>query len=105
MASFLDRLLGRREPSSAAMARERLKLVLVTDRSNLSPEALTQMQAEIIEVIKRYISIDETHVNISYEQRNRKNYLVADVALTRDQMYRLPDQDADEESGDEPSAG
>jgi hypothetical protein len=40
-------------------------------------------------------------VNINYEQRNRKNYLVADIALTRDRMYKLPAADEDEESGEE----
>jgi cell division topological specificity factor len=84
MASFLERLLGRREPSSAEMARERLKLVLVTDRSDIAPEKLEQMQAEIIQVIKRYLKIDEAQVHIKLEQRARENYLVADIPLVRD---------------------
>lgn len=90
MSTFLERLLGRKEPTSAALARERLKLVLVADRSNLSPDTLSKMQAEIIEVIKKYVQIDDSHVNISFEQRNRNNYLVADVALTRDRSYQSP---------------
>ncbi len=84
MASLLERLLGRREPTSAEVARERLKLVLVTDRSELSPEKLEQMQAEIIGVIRRYLQIDEHQVHIKLEQRERSNYLVADIPLVRD---------------------
>lgn len=84
MASFLERLLGRREPTSAEIARERLKLVLVTDRSDLSPEKLAQMQTEIIDVIRRYLQIDEQQVHIKLEQRERSNYLVADIPLARD---------------------
>ena len=45
MSSLFERLKGRREPTSAEIAKERLKLVLVTDRSNLSPEKLGEMQA------------------------------------------------------------
>jgi cell division topological specificity factor len=88
MASFFERLMGRREPSSAASARERLKLVLVTDRSDLSPEKLEQMQAEIIQVIKTYLQIEETHVNIKLEHRERKTYLVADIPLARDHAQK-----------------
>ncbi len=87
MASFLDRLLGRKEPSSAQIAKERLKLVLVTDRSNLPPDKLEAMQAEIISVIKRYIQIDELQVQIKIEQRDRQHYLVADIPLQRHRDY------------------
>jgi cell division topological specificity factor len=83
MSSFLERLKGRKEPSSAEIAKERLKLVLVADRSNLSPEKLAEMQTEIIEVIKRYIPLDAMDVEIKFEQRDRKNYLVADIPLQR----------------------
>lgn len=94
MASFLDRLLGRKGPSSADMARERLKLVLVTDRSDLSPDKLEQMQGEIIDVIRRYLQIEEAEVNIKLEHRERKTYLVADIPLQRDHVYSLPEADA-----------
>lgn len=87
MTTLFDRLRGRKEPSSAAIAKERLQLVLVTDRSNLSPEKLHEMQAEIIAVIKRYIPIDEMQVQISIEQRERKHYLVADIPLSRSPDY------------------
>lgn len=83
MSSFWERLLGRRDETSAEAARERLKLVLVTDRSELSPEKLAQMQAEIIDVIKRYLNIDDADVKIKLEQRARENYLVADIPLVR----------------------
>jgi cell division topological specificity factor len=88
MSSLIERLKGRREPTSAEIAKERLKLVLVTDRSNLSPEKLEEMQAEIIQVIKRYIPIDDGDVQIKLEQRDRKNYLVADIPLFRDHAYQ-----------------
>lgn len=113
MASLFDRFMGRKEPSSAEIAKERLKLVLVTDRSNLSPEKLGEMQAEIIGVIKRYLNIDDTDVQIKYEQRDRKNYLVADISLSRDHNYAAleapaPDAVVDDvawEDAPEPPAG
>ncbi len=92
MASFLERLLGRREPRSAEVARERLKLVLVTDRSDLTPDKLEEMQGEIIQVIRRYLQIDEHQVHIKLEQRERKNYLVADIPLARDHGPYIPEE-------------
>ena len=92
MASLFERFIGRKEPSSAEVAKERLKLVLVTDRSNLSPIKLAEMQAEIIEVIKRYIPIDDTEVQIKFEQRDRESYLVADIPLHRERAYEALDE-------------
>jgi len=87
MSSFWDRLRGRQEPTSADAARDRLKLVLVSDRSDISPEKLAQLQAEIIDVIKRYLDVDDANVHIKLEQRARENYLVADIPLARDTSY------------------
>ncbi len=88
MTSILERIKGRREPTSAEIAKERLKLVLVSDRSDLSPEKLQELQTELISVIKRYVHIDEMEVEIKFEQRDRKNYLVADIPLQRDHRYQ-----------------
>jgi cell division topological specificity factor len=103
--------MGRKEPTSAEIAKERLKLVLVTDRSNLSPERLTQMQAEIIQVIKRYIHINEMEVQIKIEQRDRKHYMVADIPLHREHAYEamdgsdlLPEADVRRPASPEPAA-
>lgn len=95
MTSLLERIKGRREPTSAEIAKERLKLVLVSDRSDLSPEKLQELQTELINVIKRYVHIDEMEVEIKFEQRDRKNYLVADIPLQRDHRYTAVAEDSD----------
>ncbi len=102
MTSILDRILGRKGPSSADVARERLKFVLVTDRSDLSPDKLEEMQNEIIDVIRRYVRIDEGQVKIKLEQRERENYLVADIPLARNQGsgYQAPGSEKPAESTD-----
>ena len=81
MSSVFDRLLGRRNRGSGSTAKERLQLVLVTDRSNLPPEKMQQMKDEIIAVISKYISISPDKVKIDIEQRQRDNWLVADIPL------------------------
>ncbi|HLY27771.1 MAG TPA: cell division topological specificity factor MinE, partial [Aggregatilineales bacterium] len=67
-----------------ATAKQRLQLVLITDRSNLSPEKLQQMKDEIIAVISKYVSISPDKVAINVEQRERDSWLVADIPLLRD---------------------
>ena len=51
-------------PSSKETAKERLHLVLMQDRANVSADFLDLMRQEIIEVIKKYIDIDEKAIDV-----------------------------------------
>ena len=50
--------------SSKDTAKERLHLVLMQDRANVSADFLDLMRKEIIEVIKKYIDIDEKAMDV-----------------------------------------
>ena len=78
---FLDRLLGRSEPSSRDIAKERLQLVLVHDRTKISPAMLDKMKDELITVISRYVEIDPDGVEVTFTQSKRENRLVADIPV------------------------
>lgn len=82
MTSFMERFMGKNKPKPAESAKERLKFVLMTDRTSLSPEELRLMQEEILTVIRKYCRIKEEDVDLKFEQRERENYLVADIPLT-----------------------
>jgi cell division topological specificity factor len=51
MANFFERLLGRNPASSANAAKERLQLVLIHDRTDISQAVMDQIKDEIIAVI------------------------------------------------------
>jgi cell division topological specificity factor len=59
----LGRLFGRSK-SSKDVAKERLKLVLIHDRANVSPQFLEMLKSEIIKVITNYMDIDESALEI-----------------------------------------
>ena len=80
MLNILDRLLGR-EPKSANLAKERLKLVLVHDRMDISPGVLELLKDDLIAAISRHIDIDPAAVRIEMAQEGREQRLVADIPL------------------------
>lgn len=51
-----------KQPSQ--IAKERLQLVLIHDRANVSSEFLEMVKGEIIKVIKNYMDVDETALEI-----------------------------------------
>ena len=50
-------------------AKERLHLVLMQDRANVSADFLEMMKMEIVDVIKKYIDVDETDMDVKLENR------------------------------------
>ena len=52
------------QESSKDAAKERLHLVLMQDRANVSADFLELMKQEIIEVIKKYIEVDEKEIDV-----------------------------------------
>jgi cell division topological specificity factor len=80
MTSFIDRIL-QREPKSASRAKERLKLVLIHDRTDLTASELDILKDELIEVISRRVEIDPSAVDIQISQDGRQQRLIADIPL------------------------
>ncbi len=83
MFDFLARLLGRESPGSKDMAKERLRLVLVHDRADISPQLLQQMKTEMVEVISKYMEIDEAGLDVNLEREDNQVALVANIPVKK----------------------
>lgn len=57
-----------RRKTSSNVAKDRLKLVLVSDRANCTPEIMEQMKNDIIQVISKYVEIDTDGLDIKITQ-------------------------------------
>ncbi len=57
-----------KKKTSSNVAKDRLKLVLVSDRAGCSPEIMEQIKNDIITVISRYIEIDMEGLDIKITQ-------------------------------------
>ncbi|MBO5197539.1 MAG: cell division topological specificity factor MinE [Lachnospiraceae bacterium] len=57
-----------RKKTSSNVAKDRLKLVLVSDRAGCSPEIMEQMKNDIIAVISKYVEIDLEGLDIKITQ-------------------------------------
>jgi cell division topological specificity factor len=66
IANFFKKLVKTetKQTPSKNTAKERLHLVLMQDRANVSADFLELMKQEIIEVIKKYIEVEETAIDV-----------------------------------------
>ena len=77
--SFFEKLFGRK--SSADSAKELLQLVLIHDRTDLTPAELDSLRDDLIATISRHVSIEEESVQIEVEHDGRSQRLIADIPL------------------------
>ena len=80
MKDLFDRLLGK-DRRSANAAKERLQLVLIHDRTDLSPGLLENLRDELIAVISRHVDVDPSAVRLEMASEGREQRLVADIPL------------------------
>ena len=67
--------------NSKDAAKERLHLVLMQDRANVSADFLDLMRQEIIEVIKKYIDVDEKEIDVRLANKTNEDGTVGAPAL------------------------
>ncbi|MFO7152454.1 MAG: cell division topological specificity factor MinE [Bacillota bacterium] len=82
------RLFGRDEMSSKDIAKERLRLILVHDRANVSPQFLEMIKSQIINIISDYADIEEEGLEIKLTKMKKDQTatvpaLVANIPIKR----------------------
>lgn len=78
---LIDRVFKPTRSSSRQVAKERLQLVLVHDRAQISPQMLQTLKDEIIAVISKHVAIEREGVEITLAQNRRESRLQADIPL------------------------
>ncbi len=80
--NFLKNLVKKeKSKESSDTAKERLHLVLMQDRANVSADFLELMKQEIIEVIKKYIDVDEKEIDVHLTNKANDDGTVGAPAL------------------------
>jgi len=87
MASLFEKVFGKSN-SSANRAKERLHLVLIHDRMDISPEDLRQLKDRLIQVISDYVDIDAEQTEILIETEGRQQSLIANIPLKSPRLRR-----------------
>ena len=78
---FFKKFKKSEKEESKSTAKERLHLVLAQDRANISADFLEMMKQEILEVIKKYIDIDEKAIDVRLTNKEGEDGSVGAPAL------------------------
>ncbi|MEC7986919.1 MAG: cell division topological specificity factor MinE [Myxococcota bacterium] len=89
MKFSIRRLLGMKNMSKDE-AKRRLKLLLIHDQLDLSPEQMEFMKAEIMEVVRRYLIVHEDEADFRLDQQEDNVTFVSKLPVSRVKKRKLP---------------
>ncbi|MDR2166062.1 MAG: cell division topological specificity factor MinE [Zoogloeaceae bacterium] len=82
MSSLFARIFGSK-PRTAAIAKERLQLIIAHERSdqNGKPDFLPALQQELVAVISKYVSVNPEDIKVSLEKEGNCEVLEVNIVL------------------------
>ncbi|HLC16518.1 MAG TPA: cell division topological specificity factor MinE [Thermodesulfovibrionia bacterium] len=71
------------DKNSKEVAKERLKLVLMHERAQLTPDQFARMKDEIMEVIKKYLEIDAKDMDIKVQSDSQSTAFILNAKIVK----------------------
>ncbi len=79
--NLLDFFRARKEPNSASIARERLQILVASERKlRDQPDFMPALQRDLLEVIRKHVAIDDDQVQV--EMANQGDYSILELNIT-----------------------
>jgi cell division topological specificity factor len=83
--NIFDFFRANKKPSTASVAKERLQIIVANERGQRStPDYLPALQKELVEVIRKYVQIEDDKVQVALD--NEGSYSILELNIT------LPDR-------------
>ena len=64
---------------SAGYARDRMKLLLISERIDCSPQMMKMLRNDMIHTVKKYLTLDEIQIKIQITQEPAMRYVYIPV--------------------------
>ena len=71
------------EESAKDVACNRLRVVLMQDRTNLTPQILERMRGELVELLSKYLEMDKEALELNLEQEGDQMALMLSIPVIR----------------------
>ncbi|OQW43144.1 MAG: cell division topological specificity factor [Proteobacteria bacterium SG_bin4] len=70
------------KPKTAPLAKERLQILVAHERKYRNqPSYLPQLQKELLEVVRKYVNVDQDAISINFEQDENQETLELNIVL------------------------
>ena len=80
---FFRQTEKKEEETAKDVACNRLKFVLMQDRTNLTPELMDRMRNELIDLLSKYVEMDKEALELGFEQEGTQMALMLSIPVVR----------------------
>ena len=88
---IFDFFRAKRDPQTASVAKERLQIVLAHERANReAPEFLPNLQQELLDVVRRYVEVDEDVIKVALGHEGDTSLLEINIELDKARIKSRP---------------
>ncbi len=82
-SELFDKFFNREKDNSRNDVKQRLQLLLAHDRADITPQILEKIRREIVEVVSKYVEIDDEGLEFMLESDQRLSALVVNFPIRR----------------------
>lgn len=97
-----------KEENAKEVACNRLRVVLMQDRTNLTPELLQRMRRELVELLSKYVEMDKDALELNFDQEGDQMALMLSIPVIRakdeaeiEEALKVNEEDTDTEESSE----
>ena len=83
IAKFTSMFTSVSHKPSKIEAKKRLKLLLIHDQIDLTPTELENLKSDILDVIRKYLQVDEQHSQFRLDRSQSKVTLVSSIPICK----------------------
>ncbi|MBV8639706.1 MAG: cell division topological specificity factor MinE [Candidatus Eremiobacteraeota bacterium] len=102
MIEWVKKMFG--QTPSSSTAKERLRLVLMTDHLALAPEIIESMKRDLVDVISRYVEVDREKVEVNFEREDKALAMLANIPITAVARPNKPEEEPKAKAEPAPAA-
>jgi cell division topological specificity factor len=74
---------------SSVQAKKRLQLLLIHDKIELTPREMVNMKQEIVDVIARYLNVDQNQTHFRLDRMDSQIKLVSSIAVSSNAKHSV----------------
>jgi len=98
----LIKIFWKQQEESKSIAKSRLQLILIQDRTGIEPGILDMLKDDLIDLLNKYFDINQSGLEMNIEREEQSMALVANVPITGMRTRRFDGKKQPEKADDKP---
>ena len=102
MFDRLIKIFRKQQQESKSIAKSRLQLILIQDRTGIEPGILEMLKNDLIDLLSKYFEINQSGLEMNFHKEDQSMALVANIPITKMKTRQFNGKKQSEKADDTP---